>query len=43
MSAAMTSDWTETGKSSYPSLALGNSFTFKFEDLKGRMHRFNFG
>ncbi|XP_031122123.1 CBS domain-containing protein CBSCBSPB3 [Ipomoea triloba] len=43
MSAVMTSDWTEPGKSSYPSLGLGNSFTFKFEDLKGRVHRFNFG
>ncbi|KAG7560653.1 CBS domain [Arabidopsis thaliana x Arabidopsis arenosa] len=26
--------------SSYPSLGLGNSFSFKFEDLKGRVHRF---
>ncbi|VVB05528.1 unnamed protein product [Arabis nemorensis] len=25
---------------SYPSLGLGNSFSFKFEDLKGRVHRF---
>ncbi|CAH8375226.1 unnamed protein product [Eruca vesicaria subsp. sativa] len=31
----------ELGKlSSYPSLGLGNSFSFKFEDLKGRVHRF---
>uniref|UniRef100_A0A1J3GJD6 CBS domain-containing protein CBSCBSPB3 n=1 Tax=Noccaea caerulescens TaxID=107243 RepID=A0A1J3GJD6_NOCCA len=28
---------------SYPSLGLGNSFSFKFEDLKGRVHRFTSG
>ncbi|CAA6663816.1 unnamed protein product [Spirodela intermedia] len=27
----------------YPSLALGSSFAFKFEDNKGRVHRFNCG
>ncbi|CAA7400314.1 unnamed protein product [Spirodela intermedia] len=27
----------------YPSLALGSSFAFKFEDHKGRVHRFNCG
>ncbi|XVE86446.1 hypothetical protein DITRI_Ditri18aG0034800 [Diplodiscus trichospermus] len=44
MSAMMASDGTDTGKlSSYPSLGLGNSFSFKFEDLKGRVHRFNCG
>ncbi|XP_057972449.1 CBS domain-containing protein CBSCBSPB3-like isoform X2 [Malania oleifera] len=43
MSGLMTSDGTETGKSMYPSLGLGNSFAFKFEDLKGRVHRFNCG
>ena len=44
MSAIMASDGADTGKlSSYPSLGLGNSFSFKFEDLKGRVHRFNFG
>lgn len=43
MSAAMTSDNTDHTKSAYPSLGLGNSFAFKFEDLKGRVHRFNFG
>uniref|UniRef100_A0A5B7ARS9 Putative CBS domain-containing protein CBSCBSPB3 n=1 Tax=Davidia involucrata TaxID=16924 RepID=A0A5B7ARS9_DAVIN len=43
MSAIMTSDGTEPGKSIYPSLGLGNSFAFKFEDCKGRVHRFNFG
>ncbi|XAR73158.1 hypothetical protein NMG60_11007029 [Bertholletia excelsa] len=43
MSALNTSDGTEHGKSLYPSLGLGNSFTFKFEDCKGRIHRLNFG
>lgn len=41
MSAMMTSDGVETGKLSYPSA--GNSFNFKFEDLKGRVHRINCG
>ncbi|CAO2827365.1 unnamed protein product [Amaranthus hypochondriacus] len=41
MSAAlMNSDGTEMGR--YPSLGLGNSFSFKFEHPKGRVHRFNF-
>ncbi len=39
----MASDGTEQGKLSYPSLGLGNSFAFKFEDLKGRVHRVNCG
>ncbi|KAI8540642.1 hypothetical protein RHMOL_Rhmol08G0002600 [Rhododendron molle] len=43
MSALNASDGTEHGKSSYPSLGLGNSFAFKFEDRKGRVHRLNFG
>ncbi|KDP23089.1 hypothetical protein JCGZ_00502 [Jatropha curcas] len=43
MSAIMTSDGTDVGKYAYPSLGLGNSFAFKFVDLKGRVHRFNFG
>ncbi|CAK9141991.1 unnamed protein product [Ilex paraguariensis] len=43
MSALMTSDGTELGKSAYPSLGLGSSFAFKFEDHRGRVHRFNFG
>ncbi|GLU12622.1 hypothetical protein SLE2022_292860 [Rubroshorea leprosula] len=44
MSVLMASDGAETGKlSSYPSIGLGNSFNFKFEDLKGRMHRINCG
>ncbi|EXB80377.1 CBS domain-containing protein [Morus notabilis] len=41
MSAFMTSDGTEIGK--YPSLGLGNTFSFKFEDFKGRVHRLNCG
>ncbi|KAK9053496.1 hypothetical protein SSX86_030130 [Deinandra increscens subsp. villosa] len=44
MSAIMTSDAAvDGGRGSYPSLGLGNSFAFKFEDLRGRVHRFNFG
>ncbi|OVA11466.1 Phox/Bem1p [Macleaya cordata] len=43
VSAFMASDGVEPGKSMYPSLGLGNSFTFKFEDRKGRVHRFNCG
>ncbi|GJT98749.1 CBS domain-containing protein CBSCBSPB3-like protein [Tanacetum coccineum] len=42
MSAIMTSDGADGGRS-YPSLGLGNSFDFKFEDLRGRVHRFTFG
>ncbi|PWA83278.1 CBS / octicosapeptide/Phox/Bemp1 (PB1) domains-containing protein [Artemisia annua] len=42
MSAIMTSDGVDGGRS-YPSLGLGNSFAFKFEDLRGRVHRFTFG
>nr|GEY40699.1 CBS domain-containing protein CBSCBSPB3 [Tanacetum cinerariifolium] len=42
MSAIMTSDGADGGRS-YPSLGLGNSFAFKFEDLRGRVHRFTFG
>ncbi|XP_039042704.1 CBS domain-containing protein CBSCBSPB3-like [Hibiscus syriacus] len=44
ISAVMTSEGADAGKlSSYPSLGLGNSFCFKFEDPKGRVHRFSFG
>lgn len=43
MSQLMMSEGTEAGKSGYPSLGLGNTFSFKFDDLKGRAHRFNFG
>lgn len=42
LSALMTSECTES-KFMYPSLGLGNSFSFKFEDRKGRVHRFNCG
>ncbi|WCJ37720.1 CBS / octicosapeptide/Phox/Bemp1 (PB1) domains-containing protein [Euphorbia peplus] len=43
MSAVMTCDGPELGKYGYPSLGLGNSFSFKFVDHKGRVHRFNCG
>ncbi|KAA3456105.1 CBS domain-containing protein CBSCBSPB3-like isoform X1 [Gossypium australe] len=44
MSAVMASDGADTGKlSPHHSLGHGNSFSFKFEDLKGRLHRFSFG
>ncbi|KAI4336478.1 hypothetical protein L6164_015000 [Bauhinia variegata] len=43
VSALMTSEGTETAKSTYPSVGFGNSFTFKFEDPKGRVHRINCG
>ncbi|MBA0712271.1 hypothetical protein Golax_011383 [Gossypium laxum] len=37
-------DGADTGKlSPHHSLGHGNSFSFKFEDLKGRLHRFSFG
>ncbi|MCL7050638.1 hypothetical protein MKW94_010011 [Papaver nudicaule] len=42
MSAFMASEGVEQGKS-YPSLGLGNSFAFKFEDRRGRVHRLNCG
>ncbi|CAN0858237.1 CBS domain-containing protein CBSCBSPB3 [Linum grandiflorum] len=42
MSVLMTSDVPELGKS-IPSLSLGNAFSFKFVDLKGRIHRINCG
>ncbi|GAV65931.1 PB1 domain-containing protein [Cephalotus follicularis] len=43
MSTHMASDGTEQGKFTYPSLGLGNSFAFKFKDLKGRVHRLSCG
>ncbi|KAK1589344.1 hypothetical protein Q3G72_032927 [Acer saccharum] len=43
LSGLMTLDGPEQGKFTYPSLGLGNSFSYKFEDLKGRVHRFNCG
>ncbi|KAJ0976895.1 hypothetical protein J5N97_012369 [Dioscorea zingiberensis] len=43
MSTLLASEYAETGKSMYPPLGLGNSFAFKIEDQKGRVHRFNSG
>ncbi|KAL3630227.1 CBS domain-containing protein cbscbspb3 [Castilleja foliolosa] len=43
MSQYVTSEGADHPKSTYPSLGLGNSFSFKFKDHKGRVHRFNFG
>ncbi|XP_077248806.1 CBS / octicosapeptide/Phox/Bemp1 (PB1) domains-containing protein [Tasmannia lanceolata] len=43
ISALMASDGAEPGKFVYPPLGLGNSFAFKIEDHKGRVHRFNCG
>nr|AIZ68176.1 CBS domain-containing protein CBSCBSPB3 [Albuca bracteata] len=42
ISGMVPSEYTDTVKSIYPPL-LGNSFSFKFEDQKGRVHRFNSG
>jgi hypothetical protein len=42
-SGLMTSDGADTAKSAYQSTGFGNSFPFKFEDLNGRVHRFNCG
>lgn len=39
-SALMASEHTETGKYKYP-LLVGNTFSFKFEDQNGHIHRFN--
>ncbi|CAA6660593.1 unnamed protein product [Spirodela intermedia] len=41
LSALMSSEVGEAGRLTYPSLGLGNSFAFKFEDQKGRVHRCN--
>ncbi|KAL8159161.1 hypothetical protein V2J09_000698 [Rumex salicifolius] len=41
MSLIMPSEASELGK--YPSLGLGSSFSYKFEDHKKRVHRFNSG
>ncbi|KAK4416646.1 CBS domain-containing protein CBSCBSPB3 [Sesamum alatum] len=43
MSQYVAPDGMEQAKSAYPSLGLGNSFSFKFKDQKGRVHRFSFG
>lgn len=42
-SVRMTSETGETGKTGHPSMGLGNSFPFKLEDRKGRIHRFMCG
>ncbi|KAJ6852875.1 putative CBS domain-containing protein CBSCBSPB3 [Iris pallida] len=42
LSTLMTSEYGEPGKPLYPAL-LGNSFAFKFEDSRRRVHRFNCG
>ncbi|KZV19045.1 hypothetical protein F511_08473 [Dorcoceras hygrometricum] len=41
MSQCMASDGVEQVKPTYPSLGLGNSFSFKFEDHQGHVHRLN--
>ncbi|KAG6517232.1 hypothetical protein ZIOFF_020612 [Zingiber officinale] len=41
-SSLITSEYTESGKYKYPPHA-GNSFSFKVEDQKGRIHRFSCG
>ncbi|CAN6445184.1 unnamed protein product [Victoria cruziana] len=43
LSAFMASDGAETSRSAYPSLGPGSSFTFKFEDQNGHVHRFSCG
>ncbi|KAK7358773.1 hypothetical protein VNO77_00712 [Canavalia gladiata] len=44
VSGLMTSDGADTSKSTaYQSVGFGNSFSFKFVDLNGRVHRFNCG
>lgn len=42
LSGVMASEYAETGRSMYPPVA-GNTFSFKFEDQKGRLHRFSCG
>ncbi|KAJ1386623.1 PB1 domain [Sesbania bispinosa] len=43
VSGRLTLDGGDTTKSTYQSVGFGNSFTFKFEDLNGHVHRFNCG
>ncbi|XP_073041233.1 CBS domain-containing protein CBSCBSPB3-like isoform X2 [Primulina eburnea] len=43
MSHYMASDGIEQAKPRYTSLGLGNSFSFKFEDQQGHVHRLNSG
>jgi hypothetical protein len=33
----------EAGRQQYPPMGSGNTFSFKLEDRKGRVHRFNCG
>ncbi|KAJ7957075.1 CBS domain-containing protein [Quillaja saponaria] len=43
VSGQMTSEGTEHGKNTHTSVSFGNSFSFKFEDHMGRVHRVNSG
>lgn len=43
ISGLVASDGADTAKSGYQSMSFGNSFSFKFEDLNGRVHRLNCG
>ncbi|XP_057729707.1 CBS domain-containing protein CBSCBSPB3-like [Arachis stenosperma] len=43
VSGIMNSDGADTAKSTYQSVGHGNSFTFKFEDPNGRVHRVTCG
>lgn len=43
LSPRLSVDGTESVKTGYPSLGLGNTFDFKLCDSKGRIHRFNCG
>lgn len=43
ISGQLTLDGADTTKSTYQSAGFGNSFTFKFKDLNGQVHRFNCG
>ncbi|KAL1347009.1 hypothetical protein HN51_020530 [Arachis hypogaea] len=43
VSVIMNSDGADTAKSTYQSVGHGNSFTFKFEDPNGRVHRVTCG
>uniref|UniRef100_A0A0C9S8Z5 TSA: Wollemia nobilis Ref_Wollemi_Transcript_10002_2251 transcribed RNA sequence n=1 Tax=Wollemia nobilis TaxID=56998 RepID=A0A0C9S8Z5_9CONI len=43
ISTRLPADGPEPGKMGYPFPSYGNSFAFKFQDFKGRVHRFNCG
>jgi CBS domain-containing protein len=43
ISGQLTLDGADTTKSTYQSAGFGNSYSFKFEDLNGQVHRFNCG